>query len=119
MRPIWHLSLPERVAEHLREGIREGRWSGRLPGVPHLAAELDVGRHTIRRALRLMEAEGLLGGRGSGRSREIAASLVTAATSPLRVAILRHDPRLTDNAHTSMILSEIMAARNLLLAGSP
>jgi hypothetical protein len=77
--------------------------------VPRLAAELDVAPRTVRHALGLLEAEGLLGGRELGRSRGItAAGAVDAVRRPLRVAILRHDARLTDNPQTSLILTEIM-----------
>lgn len=112
MQPIRRHSLPERVAEHLREGIRDGRWSGRLPGVPRLAADLDVSRHTIRLALRFLEGEGLLAGRGPGRSRGIAAKPTAAGRPSLRIAVLRHDARMEDNPQTSMVLAEIMHSLN-------
>ena len=109
MPPMSRTSLPEQAAEHLRESIQQGRWSDRLPGVSLLAAELDVARHTIRRALQLLEAEGLVGGRGLGRSRCIAAAGGSAALRrSLRVAILRHDKDLGDNPQTSMVLTQIM-----------
>jgi DNA-binding LacI/PurR family transcriptional regulator len=109
MRPIKRISLPEQIATHLREGVRQGRWIDQLPGAKQLAAELDVARHTVRRALQLLEKEGVLGGRGLGRSRSItAAGAATAFQHPLRVAILRHDARLIDNLQTSLILTEIM-----------
>jgi DNA-binding LacI/PurR family transcriptional regulator len=109
MRPIPRQSLPQQVAAHLREGIRLGRWSDSFPGVQQLAAELDVSSHTVRRALRTLESEGLLGGRGLGRSRSLtAAGAATAGRRPLRVAILRHDARLADNPQTSQVLTEIM-----------
>jgi DNA-binding LacI/PurR family transcriptional regulator len=109
MPEIPRISLPEQVAEHLREGIRRGQWSGHLPGVPRLAEELNVAPRTVRQALQLLEAEGLLGGRGLGRSRGITAAGVNIASQrPLRVAILRHDARLTDNIQTSAVLIEIM-----------
>ena len=109
MRPIPRQSLPEKVAAHLREGIERGRWSDPFPGVPQLAGELDVGRHTVRHALRILEGEGLLGGRGQGRSRGITTAGAAAASQrPLRVNILRHDARLTDNPQTSMVLIDIM-----------
>ena len=66
-------TMPELVDAHLRVAIREDRWSGNLPGVARLALELDVSRHTVRHALRRLEAEGLLSGRGLGRSRGITA----------------------------------------------
>ena len=106
MHPIRLLSLAEQVAAHLRQGLHDGRWSGRLPGVLRLAVEFDVSTGVVRAALRQLEAEGLLSGRGLGRSRVIAAS--AAAAPPLRVAILRHDARLTDNPQTSLVLTEIM-----------
>ena len=46
-----------RDAEHLRDGLRAGRWGEVLPGVARLAAELDVSRDTVRSALRLLESE--------------------------------------------------------------
>jgi DNA-binding LacI/PurR family transcriptional regulator len=109
MRPLQRISLPERVAAHLREGIRQGRWGGPFPGEQQLASELDVSRHTVRRALQILEKEGVLGGQGHGRSRGITAAGAAAASQrPLRVNILRHDARLTDDPQTSMVLIEIM-----------
>ena len=109
MHEIPRISLPDRVAEHLREGIHQGRWSAHLPGVPRLAAELNVAQRTVRSALGLLEDEGLLDGRGLGRSRGITAAGASGALRrPLRVAILRHDARLTDNPRTSLVLTEIM-----------
>jgi DNA-binding LacI/PurR family transcriptional regulator len=109
MPEIPRISLPEQVAEHLREGIRQGQWRGHLPGVPRLAAELDVAPRSVRQALQLLEAEGLLGGRGPGRSRGITSSgAAMALNRPLRVAILRHDARLADDSQTSSVLTEIM-----------
>jgi LacI family transcriptional regulator len=109
MQPVRRISLPELTAIHLRKGVREGRWSGSLPGVLRLAAELDVSPFTVRRALRQLESEGVLTGSGLGRSRNIAAHDKTK-TSPrrLRVAILRHDAHLADNPQTSLVLTEIM-----------
>lgn len=109
MRPIKRISLPEQIAAHLRDGVRRGRWSDQLPGEKQLAAELDVSRHTVRRALLLLENEGVLGGHSRGRSRSItAAGAATAFQRPLRVAILRHDASLMDNPQTSLTLIEIM-----------
>lgn len=109
MRPVQRVSLPERVATHLREGIKQGHWGDQFPGEQQLARDLDVSRHTVRRALQILEKEGVLGGHGQGRSRGITAAGAAAAFQrPLRVNILRHDARLTDNPQTSMVLIEIM-----------
>jgi len=108
MHPISRPSVPELTAAHLREGLHMGRWSGTLPGAARLAKELDVAPATLRSALRLLEAEGVVSGRGLGRSRSIAPSGPGALRRPLRVAILRHDVRLVDNPQTSLILTEIM-----------
>ena len=89
--------------------MRSRRWGGTLPGVARLAQDLDVSRHTLRTALRQLETEGVLAGRGLGRSRGITAAGANIATQrPLCVAILRHDARLTDNTQTSAVLTEIM-----------
>lgn len=108
MQPLRRLSIIELAAEHLRADLRSGRWGETLPGVARLAQDLDVSRHTLRGALRQLEAEGLLTGRGLGRSRGITAAGAAAASQrPLRVAILRHDAPFSDNPQTSMILAEI------------
>jgi len=83
-------SLPELTAEHLRKGMQAGRWRGKLPGENRLAMELNVCRHTLRAALRLLEAEGLVAARGTGLSRTVA--MPGTARQMLRVGILRHDP---------------------------
>jgi DNA-binding LacI/PurR family transcriptional regulator len=90
----------------------KGRWSGSLPGVLRLAAELNVSPHTVRRALRQLEAEGLLTGCGLGRSRGIVApDTVNASPGTLRVAVMRHDAQLADNPQTSLVLTEITHSR--------
>ena len=109
MHPFARLSLPDQIAAHLREGIERGRWGDPLPGVPQLASELDVGRHTVRRALRILEKDEILGGRGLGRSRGITAAGVAAVSQRrMRVNILRYDDRPTDSPQASMVLTEIV-----------
>jgi DNA-binding LacI/PurR family transcriptional regulator len=109
MQPVRQTPKHELAAACLRRGLRGGRWHGSLPGVRRLAAELDVSPHTIRRALRQLEAEGVLTGCGLGRSRSVAAAgRAVASPHRLRVAILRHDANLADNPQTSLILTEIV-----------
>ena len=109
MRPVQRVSLPERVAAHLRDGIQQGQWGDPFPGEQLLAKDLDVSRHTVRRALQILEKEGVVEGRGHGRSRGIsAAGAAMAFQRPLRVAVLRAETGITDNPQACLMLAEIM-----------
>lgn len=111
MRPIHRLSLPEQVAVCLREGIQGGRWGDQFPGELQLATELDVSRNTARRALQILEKEGLVVRRGLGRCRSItSAGTAMAMQRRLRVAILRNDTLIDDSPHTALILANILRA---------
>ncbi|GAB3427669.1 GntR family transcriptional regulator [Flindersiella endophytica] len=68
MEPEDRRPLVERIAGRIREHIRTGEYGEQLPAEQALADEYDVSRGTIREALRLLTAEGLLlAGRGQGR----------------------------------------------------
>jgi DNA-binding LacI/PurR family transcriptional regulator len=109
LRPLQRVSLPERVAAHLREGIRQGRWADPFPGEQQLASELDVSRNTLRRSLQILEREGVLFGQGMGRSRRISfTGTAMAFHRPMRVAVLRAETGITDNPQAFLTLSEIM-----------
>jgi len=105
-------SLPELTAEHLRAGLRAGRWRGKLPGETRLALELNVCRHTLRAALRLLEAEGSLDARGVGRSRNVTA--FAATRHRLRVGVLRHDPpdQVNKTAHMLVQIQRDLGAKD-------
>lgn len=69
-----------RLADHLMEGIRAGRWplGASLPTEKELCDAFGVSRHTTREALRQLENRGLIARRqGSG-------STVVATTPPVR-----------------------------------
>ena len=108
MQRLQRMSVIELAAEHLRAGLRDGRWCGTMPGVAHLARELDVSRHTLRSALRQLESEGLLGGRGLGRSRGIKAGAIGASRPPLRVGILPYDANPADDPTTLHVELDII-----------
>lgn len=109
MQPVQQTPKHELVAARLRQGMKEGRWSGSLPGVQRLAADLDVSPFTVRRALRQLEAGGELTANGLGRSRSIAPPGRTKASSRgLRVTILRFDAQLADDPQSSLVLVEII-----------
>ncbi len=85
------LSSAEQVAEHLRDGLLQGRWSGWMPGIHRLSAELSVNRHSVEAALTQLEKEGLLVPQGAGRRRQIV--LPKNITPPgLRVGFLLYEP---------------------------
>lgn len=52
--------LYDQLAQILRDRISDGTYTSRMPGEWDLVEEFDVGRHTVRRAVRLLVAEGLL-----------------------------------------------------------
>ena len=122
MRPIRRVSILDQTAEHLREGIRTGRWRGELPGVLRLAAECDVSKGAMRGALRLLEKEGLLSaGRAGGRRTVLAgregapATGTRAKARTLRIAILLNDPLEKESSPMHHILRDIQ--RGLEAAG--
>ena len=93
------LSLTEQTAAHLREGLRAGRWRGQLPGVVRLAAELGVAKLTLRAALRMVEAEGLVELGANGRSRHVPAK-AARRKRPLRIGILLLEPLARETGHS-------------------
>lgn len=69
-------TLTEQVAGLIRDGLRAGRWSARMPGQGILSKEFGVSGKTVYGALRLLMEEGLLVSDGNGRG-----ALVTAKGS--------------------------------------
>lgn len=81
------LSLIEHTASVIRERLRKGEFGESLPGELALASELQVGRNTIRAALSVLEAEGLLE-RSPGSRRKVCHSLSGSGTSDQKAAVL-------------------------------
>ncbi|WP_446040631.1 FadR/GntR family transcriptional regulator [Streptomyces sp. SID1121] len=85
--PIRRHPLAAQVADVLLERLRAGEWplGHKLPGETTLAAQLGVGRSTLREAIRELSGKGILDSRqGSG-------VYVTALDVPEdREAVLRH-----------------------------
>jgi LacI family transcriptional regulator len=116
MKPIVRPSLVEVTAEHLRQGIREGRWQHQLPGVRPLAIEFSVSKETVRAALSLLEKERWVSCQGAGRFRQILSSPPTLqeGRGTLRVAILLRLPleRLSalSQGHMVALMHEVRMA---------
>lgn len=99
----------ENVLSHLEQMLVSGevRPGGRLPGERQLAAELGVGRSSVREALRVMEAMGLL--RAQTGSGPTAGAMVVSSPSGGMSTLLRmqvaaqHFP-VTDVVKTRVVL---------------
>lgn len=108
MKTLRRLTLAEQTAEHLRDGLRHGRWSGKLPGVLRLAQELGVSKLNVRTALRLLEMEGWLETNGPGRSRLIQnVNSAKPTTKQLRFGILLNQRLGDENAKMQQTLLQI------------
>lgn len=71
MTPLRRGSLPDQVAELLREGITASRWSRELPSEAELCRELQVSRVTLRRGIDQLAHSGWLAQGGRGRHHRI------------------------------------------------
>jgi LacI family transcriptional regulator len=103
-------SASGQLAEHLKEEIRAGRWTERMPGETWLVTNLQVGRDTVRAALAQLEEEGLLVSHGPGKRRQIVTSQKASIVKSIRLRIFlyeREDRRDIDN---SSLLAELLAA---------
>lgn len=95
------------IADELRERIRAGalKAGDRLPTQATLAAQFDVERGTVRQALQLLEADGLLANRSKGSPPRVAPT-VPAAEAPqstmvtlsARLVEAFHEPRVRIDA---------------------
>ena len=106
MSPLRRLSVVEQTTVHLREGLRAGRWMGQLPGVVRLAKDLGVSTHTLRAALRTVEAEGLVVLCGDGRSRQVPEK-VSRRKRPLRIGILLFEPLAQEGGQSLELYLEL------------
>ena len=63
------LSASEQTASHLKDWLLNKNISDQVPGVDRLSAELGVSRDTVRKALIMLEKEGLIISGGKGKPR--------------------------------------------------
>lgn len=81
----------EQVADHLRQELWQGAWTGIMPGGARLAHQLGVGRMTIEAALEQLEQEGLLVPQGERRRRRILLPDRLASPRSLRLGLLFYE----------------------------
>jgi DNA-binding LacI/PurR family transcriptional regulator len=105
MHPVPRLSILDQITEHLRKGVRQGRWRGAMPGVRELAADLNAGRNTVQAALRQLAEEKVLRARGQGRSRAIIQP--RAARHSLRAGILLYEALSVEQPLATQVLFQI------------
>ena len=73
--------------------LSSGEWPKLLPGERRLAETLQVGRDTIRLAIRQLEREGILAPAGAGSRRRVvdtATAAVRSRTKVLKIGLLAH-----------------------------
>lgn len=112
------LTAAEQVAEHLRAELARGRWSGSMPGGDRLSRELGIGRNTVDAALRQLEKEGVLAGRGRRRGRRIRLAARGRARRPLRVTILLNEAADRRLDYLVELLHELVEAGHAASFGS-
>lgn len=106
MKPLKRRSIIEQSADLLRESLRKGILSGRLPGVVKLAEEAGVSKLTMRAALRLLEDEGLVQLSENGYSR-VAVSTKASPQKTLRIGILLAEPLREEIAQFQQLIIEV------------
>lgn len=84
------LTAAEQVADCLRDELARGRWSGTIPGIHKLSADLGFSRKQVERALLLLEKDGLIISQGKGRKRRVATP-DEGRDRPMTVGVLDYD----------------------------
>jgi DNA-binding LacI/PurR family transcriptional regulator len=105
-------SLLEQVVNWLREGAQAGHWSAGLPGLGTLARESGVAEGTMRRAVRLLEKEGVFSYAGAGRRRQVVMGQANEKAKPtrqLRVAVLLRDDLANESAGFRWIMATVQS----------
>jgi DNA-binding LacI/PurR family transcriptional regulator/DNA-binding MarR family transcriptional regulator len=115
MTPIRILAASEQVAEHLRNELAKGTWSGLMPGSNRLARELGVGGNTLEAALKQLEKEGTLISQGPNRRRKINLT-ETQATTPLRIAFLHYDRPSRGDGYIIDLQNELKTAGHTMIS---
>jgi len=84
-------SLVQYTADAVRTAIRQGEWTAQLPGERQLCERLQISRPTLRRALEVLEREGLIRNE-QGKRRRIVGDHSSKSARSKKVAFLSSHP---------------------------
>ncbi len=101
------VSLVAQTASILREGIDAGRWVGWLPGEHALAAQLHVGRKTIRTALERLRREGLVRCKSGFRREIVRHATLSNTPGGTRVVLLVPEPLQSLNPFVVFLIDRL------------
>ena len=112
MSALRRLSIIDQTAEHLRQGLRDGRWHDNLPGLRPLAVELGVSRPTLRAAIKRLDGEGLLMREGPREPRAISKGVgrIPEVRPSLRIAVLSPLGLHNEGAHKQHLLHTLIGS---------
>jgi len=103
-------SATGQLAEYLKDEIRAGRWTDRMPGESWLMTHLQVGRGTVRGAMAQLEKEGVLVSHGQGKWRRIAMGWEAGAARKIRVRIFLYEKQARGDIDNSSLLAQLLEA---------
>lgn len=98
--------LVEQTTSHLRETLRDSPEGTKLPGLIRLSAQLGVSKTTVRAAVRVLEAEGLVSLGKDGLSRIICRQ-ISPIRRQFRIGILLYDALVSENSSSQQWLLDI------------
>jgi biotin operon repressor len=101
-------SATGQLADYLKEEIRAGRWTDRMPGENWLMKNLQVGRGTVRKALAQLEGEGVIVSHGQGRWRRIEMNREGGTSRSIRVRILLYEKQARGDIDNSSLLAQLL-----------
>ena len=106
MEPLRRSYLVEQTAGHLRERLRDTPAGTKIQGVIRLAAQLGVSKTTVRSALRMLEADGLLSLSDDGFSRIVNEHAIPNSRV-FRIGILLYDALASENSTSQQLLLDL------------
>lgn len=98
------------LAEYLKDEIRAGKWTSRMPGESWLMAHLQVGRGTVRGAMAQLEEEGVLVSHGQGKWRKVAMGRDDSTARKIRIGIMPYEKLDRSRLECSSLLAGLLEA---------